>query len=90
MMKLDARNPETGKLVSDVKQSVRGKRYSELSKMEFEVLFADDKNLISTVCAHNGIINDADKKPKNWKGGPYVGTKAPPKYKHAPKAVAAK
>ena len=68
----------TPELVSKVKASVRGKKYSDLTKEEWKVLFSDNKNIISTVCGHNGIINDTVK-PKDWKGGPWTGEDAMPK-----------
>lgn len=76
-MNLNPKDPKTAKLVRDVKASVRGKKYSELTKQEFDVLFEDDKNLISTVCGHNKIIDDSAKKVA--KSGAKTGTKAPPK-----------
>lgn len=65
--------------VSAVKESVRGKKYSALTKEEFDVLFADDSNLVSTVCIHNGIIDDSPVLPP--KKGPKTGSKCPPKFK---------
>lgn len=66
----------TPTLVSKVKRSVRGKKYSELTKEEFDILF-DDYSNVSTVCGHNGIVDDSpDIDPKL---GPKVGCKCPPK-----------
>jgi len=68
----------TPELVSKVKRSVRGKEYSKMTEQEWEVLFLDNDNNISTVCAHNGIINDSD--PIDPKAGPKTGSKSMPKF----------
>ena len=76
------------KVVSKVKRAVRGRKYSSLTEEEFEVLFKDDKNLISTVCAHNSIIDDSAEKVA--KSGAKTGMKAPSKFaKYKPAGVTA-
>jgi hypothetical protein len=65
-------DPKRAELVSKVKKSVVGKKYSELSKEEFGVLF-DGQTGVGTVCTHNHIENDSgcnwdDMNPKPPKG----------------------
>lgn len=51
-------NEEKARIVTAVKESVQGKKYSELTKRELEVLF-DGHTAVGTVCQHNKIINDS-------------------------------
>jgi len=68
---------EYAERVSRVKKSARGKKYTDLTKEEWEILFSDDANNISAVCQHNGIICDVEKTPK-WKHGHLTGSKILP------------
>ena len=45
--------------VSKVKDAVQGKKYSELTFTEWNVLFKDSPNAVDTICPHNGIIDDS-------------------------------
>lgn len=54
--------------------SVNGKKYSQLTKSEWETLFVNSGNNIDTVCIHNKIINDSGA-PSTALGGLY-----PPKF----------
>ena len=49
-------NPE---VVSKVKKSVIGKKYSELTQEEWDVLFKGSPSFVDTICIHNKIINDS-------------------------------
>jgi len=60
--------------MSRLSDSVQGKKYSELTKHEWETLFVDSYNNIDTVCTHNKIINDSGA-PSTALGGLY-----PPKF----------
>jgi len=73
----------TPELVSKVRKSARGKKYSALTYEEHSVLFGDSANAVDTVCVHNGIINDS--------GIPCMGAAVmrpePPPPKSVPKVV---
>lgn len=47
------------KRVSDVKKSVQGKKYSDLTPEEWNILFKGSPSFVDTICLHNKIINDS-------------------------------
>jgi len=45
--------------VAQIRNAVKGKKYSTLTYEQWEVLFKGSPSNIDTLCAHNGIENDS-------------------------------